>query len=187
MAQEHQNPDYYAETASMNPSQQHQSHQSSSVPPPQYQEHMQQYYPPPPPSGAPGGPGAPQAGSADDEHPPPKPPRPQSSQQQNPNYYAPPPGTQEFVSPVSPGKPPVPGTEPFTDAVGGSSKPTFKERFYQWSTKAGVPINKMTNKLGSEAFWPSTMDVECDKAARILKSFCSKFPKPKSVKYIPTY
>lgn len=37
-----------------------------------------------------------------------------------------------------------------------------------------MPINKVTNKLGSEAFWPSTMDIECDKAARILKSFCSE-------------
>lgn len=182
MAQEHQNPDYYAETASINPEPQHAQQQTSSEPPPpQYQDHMQQHYPPPPPLDAPGGPGAPHI--AGDEHPPPKPPRPQSQQQnystppppQQQNYYAPPPSQhQEFVSPASPGKPPVPGTEPVTDAVGSSSKPTFKERLYQWSTKAGVPINKITNKLGSEAFWPSTMDIECDKAARILKSFCSE-------------
>jgi hypothetical protein len=25
---------------------------------------------------------------------------------------------------------------------------------------------------GSEAFWPTTLDIESDKAARILKSFC---------------
>jgi hypothetical protein len=53
-------------------------------------------------------------------------------------------------------------------------KKSFGERFYDWSVKAGVPVNKITNKLGSEAFWPTSMDKECDKAARILKSFCSK-------------
>jgi SH3 domain-containing YSC84-like protein 1 len=37
-----------------------------------------------------------------------------------------------------------------------------------------VPINKVTNKLGSEAFWPSALELECDKAARILKSFTSE-------------
>jgi len=46
-----------------------------------------------------------------------------------------------------------------------------------WSgfEKLGVPVNKLTNKIGSEAFWPTTLDHESDKAARILKSFCSKF------------
>lgn len=52
------------------------------------------------------------------------------------------------------------------------AKKGFGDRLYQWSIKAGVPINKITNKLGSEAWWPSSMDQECDKAARILKSFC---------------
>jgi len=45
--------------------------------------------------------------------------------------------------------------------------------------KLGVPVNKLTNKIGSEAFWPSSLDNESDKSARILKSFCSKsFPSP---------
>ncbi|KAK1779067.1 hypothetical protein QBC45DRAFT_412627 [Copromyces sp. CBS 386.78] len=52
-------------------------------------------------------------------------------------------------------------------------KRTFSERLHQLSLKAGTPINKLTNALGSEAFWPSTMDQECDKAARIIQSFCS--------------
>ncbi|KAK0272848.1 hypothetical protein LTR54_014268 [Friedmanniomyces endolithicus] len=38
--------------------------------------------------------------------------------------------------------------------------------------KLGAPVNKLSNKLGSEAFWPTSIDKECDKAARILKSFC---------------
>lgn len=40
--------------------------------------------------------------------------------------------------------------------------------------KLGGPVNKLTNKIGSEAFWPTTLDKESDKCARILKSFCSK-------------
>jgi len=40
--------------------------------------------------------------------------------------------------------------------------------------KMGAPVNKFTNKIGSEAFWPTSLDKESDKAARILKSFCSE-------------
>ncbi|KAI9719647.1 MAG: hypothetical protein M1812_003418 [Candelaria pacifica] len=43
---------------------------------------------------------------------------------------------------------------------------------YSWVDKLGAPVNKLSNKLGSEAFWPTTLDKESDKAARILKSFC---------------
>lgn len=63
---------------------------------------------------------------------------------------------------------------PATSAeTSSSSKSGFGRKLYEWGVKAGVPINKITNKLGSEAFWPTSMDKECDKAARILKSFCS--------------
>lgn len=41
--------------------------------------------------------------------------------------------------------------------------------------KLGAPVNRLSNKLGSEAFWPTTLDKESDKAARILKSFCSQW------------
>ncbi|KAK2742343.1 hypothetical protein FQN57_005431 [Myotisia sp. PD_48] len=43
-----------------------------------------------------------------------------------------------------------------------------------WRTfdKLGRPVNRLSNKLGAEAFWPTTLDKECDKAARILRSFC---------------
>jgi lipid-binding SYLF domain-containing protein len=40
--------------------------------------------------------------------------------------------------------------------------------------KLGAPVNKLTNKIGSEAFWPTQLGPESDKAARILKSFCSR-------------
>ncbi|KAB8255468.1 hypothetical protein BDV32DRAFT_112405 [Aspergillus pseudonomiae] len=38
--------------------------------------------------------------------------------------------------------------------------------------KLGPPVNRLTNKLGSEAFWPMTLDKESEKVARILQSFC---------------
>lgn len=43
---------------------------------------------------------------------------------------------------------------------------------YNLVDKLGAPVNKLSNKLGSEAFWPTTLDKESDKAARILRSFC---------------
>jgi lipid-binding SYLF domain-containing protein len=44
------------------------------------------------------------------------------------------------------------------------------DRFWTWS--APNPLAEHSNKVGSEAFWPTTLDKECDKAARILRSFC---------------
>ncbi|KAK4919701.1 hypothetical protein LTR28_012982, partial [Elasticomyces elasticus] len=48
------------------------------------------------------------------------------------------------------------------------------DKVYGLVDKLGAPVNKLSNKLGSEAFWPTTLDVESDKAARILRSFCSQ-------------
>ncbi|KAL8934011.1 MAG: hypothetical protein Q9211_005455 [Gyalolechia sp. 1 TL-2023] len=55
------------------------------------------------------------------------------------------------------------------------TKTTSKQGFdkvYNLVDKLGPPINKLSNKVGSEAFWPTTLDKESDKAARILRSFC---------------
>lgn len=41
-----------------------------------------------------------------------------------------------------------------------------------WFEKVGPPINKLSNKLGAETFWPTPLDKESEKAARILRSFC---------------
>jgi lipid-binding SYLF domain-containing protein len=38
--------------------------------------------------------------------------------------------------------------------------------------KLGAPVNRLSNRVGSEAFWPTTMDKESEKAARILRGFC---------------
>jgi len=59
------------------------------------------------------------------------------------------------------------------DRVRTGSKKGF-DQAWKAVDKVGAPVNKLTNKLGSEAFWPTTLDKESDKAARILKSFCSE-------------
>lgn len=43
-----------------------------------------------------------------------------------------------------------------------------------WNTvdKLGGPVNRLSYRMGAEAFWPMSMDKESDKAARILRSFC---------------
>jgi hypothetical protein len=59
-----------------------------------------------------------------------------------------------------------------------STKTQSKKGFdkaWGWLDKLGAPINRLSNKIGSEAFWPTTLDKESDKAARILRSFVSMF------------
>lgn len=46
------------------------------------------------------------------------------------------------------------------------------DKVWGWADKLGAPVNRLSNKIGSEAFWPTTLDKESDKAARILRSFC---------------
>lgn len=62
---------------------------------------------------------------------------------------------------------------PSWDRTKKGSKKGF-DKAWGWADKLGAPINKLTNKIGSEAFWPTTLDKESDKAARILRSFCSE-------------
>ncbi|KAI9651766.1 MAG: hypothetical protein M1831_007610 [Alyxoria varia] len=50
------------------------------------------------------------------------------------------------------------------------SKGTF-DKLWGYADKLGEPANKLSNKLGAEAFWPTTLDKESEKAARILRSF----------------
>ena len=52
-----------------------------------------------------------------------------------------------------------------------TSKAGF-DKVYNIVDKLGDPVNKLSHKVGAEAFWPTTLDRESDKAARILRSFC---------------
>ncbi|KAE9571059.1 SH3 domain-containing YSC84-like protein 1 [Colletotrichum fructicola] len=51
------------------------------------------------------------------------------------------------------------------------------EKVFRWSTKPAplttTALATAASRIGREAFWPATLDAECDRAARILKSFCS--------------
>ncbi|KAI1377060.1 hypothetical protein F4677DRAFT_66251 [Hypoxylon crocopeplum] len=142
--------------------------------PPPNQSYASQQDPsfPPPPSYEESGGGA--GVVVTDDKPPTLPPRPISTQgaQSVPQFPPPPAGAS---IPVAAGvhhqqHPAVTGAE--TASSSSSSRSGFGRKLYEWGIKAGMPINKLTNKLGSEAFWPTSMDKECDKAARILKSFC---------------
>jgi hypothetical protein len=93
---------------------------------------------------------------------------------QNPNYYPTyPTGT---TTPVGTGTQ-TPPKQSGLDKAKHGGKAVFDKA---WSAfeKLGAPVNKLTNKIGSEAFWPTTLDHESDKAARILKSFCSQLSPP---------
>jgi len=60
------------------------------------------------------------------------------------------------------------------------------DKVYSWVDKLGAPVNRLSNKVGSEAFWPTTLDIESDKAARILKSFCTMVSTKKKIDLPPT-
>ncbi|KAL7806905.1 hypothetical protein V8C26DRAFT_415724 [Trichoderma gracile] len=60
---------------------------------------------------------------------------------------------------------------PSWDSTKTTSKKGF-DKVWGWADKLGAPVNRLSNRIGSEAFWPTTLDKESDKAARILRSFC---------------
>ncbi|KPM43460.1 hypothetical protein AK830_g3096 [Neonectria ditissima] len=74
----------------------------------------------------------------------------------------------------------VPGSVPAAAATTSTEEPHKKhgwsERFSNLGIKAAAPINSLAHKLGSQSFLPETLDKECDKAASILRTFCSKSP-----------
>ena len=58
-----------------------------------------------------------------------------------------------------------------------SQQPSGKQSIWDKTKKQGQSFfekagTQISNKLGAEAFWPTTLDKESDKAARILRSFC---------------
>ncbi|KAL0944254.1 las seventeen-binding protein [Colletotrichum truncatum] len=51
------------------------------------------------------------------------------------------------------------------------------DKVFRWSSKpaplATTSLATAASRVGREAYWPATLDAECDRSARILKSFCS--------------
>ncbi|KAK4202830.1 hypothetical protein QBC40DRAFT_294436 [Triangularia verruculosa] len=69
---------------------------------------------------------------------------------------------------------------PTTDITAASAPGAFGKVF-GWGGKIAVPANRLSTssaasktpaRFDRETYWPATLDKECDKAARILKSFC---------------
>ncbi|KAK4240355.1 hypothetical protein C8A03DRAFT_31490 [Achaetomium macrosporum] len=58
--------------------------------------------------------------------------------------------------------------------------PGALDKVFGWAEKIVVPISRNSTsttptaptRYGRETYWPTTLDKECDKAARIIKSFC---------------
>jgi hypothetical protein len=139
-------------------------------PPAQQFDQQQQYYPPPPPN-------------------PPHSDQQQHQQQGIPSYnpanpvFAPPlvselPADNYTSSSPNPqyqqqNQQPPPQHH---DHDGEGHKSGWSERFAHIGSMAAAPINNLAHKFGSQSFLPETLDRECDKAALIIKTFCSKPP-----------
>ena len=157
--------------------------------PPTAQQGQQPYFPPPPP-GPP--PGAAPVQTAQPVQPP-----KHSNEVPLPDYdiptynpahpqYAPPPGAAADddiynASPID-AHPPKWGfhaQESGDDGEGGKKKHRLSGLGAAFTSKVAGPVNALANKLGSEGFLPESLDKECEKAARILRGFCST-PSPTS-------
>ncbi|PVH70930.1 DUF500-domain-containing protein [Cadophora sp. DSE1049] len=79
----------------------------------------------------------------------------------------------------------VPSDRPKENAS-GSAKKSFADKAWAGIDKLGGPLNRFSNKLGCEAWWPTRLTEECNKATRILTSFCTPRGKPTVVIKIPT-
>ncbi|KAI0021528.1 hypothetical protein F4780DRAFT_282098 [Xylariomycetidae sp. FL0641] len=66
------------------------------------------------------------------------------------------------------------GNNPNTNSLSHARK-NSTDRVRGWADKL-PSVNRFStsSRLGREAFWPATLDKECEKAARILKSFCTE-------------
>jgi hypothetical protein len=56
-----------------------------------------------------------------------------------------------------------------------------------FTSKVSGPVNALAHKLGSEGFLPESLDKECEKAARILRGFCSRRPPSANPAIVRTY
>ncbi|OAA80491.1 DUF500 domain protein [Akanthomyces lecanii RCEF 1005] len=60
--------------------------------------------------------------------------------------------------------------------LGKKRSSRFSQHLSSVSSKVGWPLNKAANVVGAEGWWPTSVEKECDKAARILHSFTSLEP-----------
>ena len=82
---------------------------------------------------------------------------------------------QSYAYPPPPTRPQDAGESAPSTAAPSGHHSGLSHRLSALGTMVASPINMLANKMGSEGFLPATMDKECEKAARVLKGFCSKF------------
>ena len=105
----------------------------------------------------------------------------QQLQQQQQQQFPPPPSQPSdpqhasyTIPPYDPAHPALAPNQPSAATLNAEpKKSSWSDRFAHFGSKAAAPINSIAHKLGSQSFLPETLDKECDKAAAILKSFCS--------------
>jgi hypothetical protein len=146
--------------------------QPPANPPPQ--QGQQQYFPPPPP-----GPPPIQTSSQ------PQPPK-HSNETPLPDYDIPAykPGHPQFAPPLATTDDDIYDASPIDEHApkwGHHSDGEGKKKSHKLSalgeafaSKVSGPVNALAHKFGSEGFLPESLDKECEKAARILRGFCSK-------------
>ncbi|KAK0610106.1 hypothetical protein B0T17DRAFT_501185 [Bombardia bombarda] len=146
---------------------------TAAIPPTQQQQ--QPYFPPPPPGPPPVQSQAPaqQAPQHSNETPIPD----YNIPTYHPTQFAPPPTAGDddiYNSTPTDEHPPhfPPTSEHKPHEAEHASKSGWSSKLAGWGSKAAVPFNTLVNKMGSETFLPTTLDKECEKAARILRSFC---------------
>ncbi|GAB1316713.1 hypothetical protein MFIFM68171_06923 [Madurella fahalii] len=74
----------------------------------------------------------------------------------------------------------LPSWDRSRQASAAPRSPGALDKVFGWAEKIVVPISRSAStatapvpaRYGRETYWPTTLDKECDKAARILKSFC---------------
>lgn len=149
------------------------------------QQGQQPYFPPPPP-----GPPPAQASHSQIPQHPNETPLPDYTiptyDPANPQFAPPPTAGDNLydASPTGERPPAFPGSSGKQDSggeQGGKKKANRLSGFgAAFASKVAGPVNALVNKFGSEGFLPESLDKECEKAARILRSFCSKPTLPRS-------
>ncbi len=122
-------------------------------------------------------------GYARDQHPNetplPEPSSPMYSPADHPGPLASQPSNVDIYGATPMGNTPLLGasatatTQSQSDGNAAADPSWGRRRLSGWGAKAAAPIHGLAHIVGAESFLPTTMDKECEKAARILRSFCS--------------
>lgn len=80
----------------------------------------------------------------------------------------------------------VPGSRISISAATTTTTATTKTTTATTASTTTTPAPATRTRYRRETYWPTTLDKECDKAARIIKSFCCKSPSAGSIVGLPS-